>query len=79
MRVMFFLTPILYMPEQMGDKAYLLNYNPFTHFVALIRDPIVLGSFPYLAWIVVVAITIIGWISALTVFHIWGRRVPFWV
>lgn len=79
MRVMFFLTPILYMPEQLGDKAYLLNYNPFTHFLAVVRDPIVLGSVPDLSWTVVIAFTIGGWALALLAFQSWGRRVPFWV
>ena len=79
MRVMFFVTPILYMPEQLGDKAYLLNYNPFTHYLAIVRDPIVMYAFPTLSWIVVGSITVIGWIVALIVFNVWGRRVPFWV
>lgn len=79
MRVLFFLTPILYMPEQMGDNAYLLDYNPFTHFLAIVRDPIVMYSVPDLSWTVVITITVVGWISALTIFHFWGRRVPFWV
>ena len=77
MQVMFFLTPILYMPEQLGDKAYLLNYNPFTHYIAIIRDPIYYQTFPLLSWQVVAVITVLGWIIALTVFQKIGREVPF--
>jgi len=77
MQVMFFVTPILYVPEQLGDKAYLLNYNPFTHFLAVVRDPIIHGTTPMLAWQVVGAFTLIGWMIALLTFQRMGRHVPF--
>ena len=77
MRVMFFLTPILYMPEQLGSKAHLLNYNPFTHYIAIIRDPIFLNEFPILSWQVVGGLTLLGWILALLTFRKMGPTVAF--
>jgi len=77
MRVMFFLTPILYTPEQLGDKAYILNYNPFTHYLAIIRDPIYYQKVPILSWQLVIAFTVIGWVIALITFQKMGREVPF--
>ena len=77
MHVMFFLTPILYQPEQLGDKAYLLNFNPFTHYLAVIRDPIYYQTFPTLGWQVVGVITVLGWIIALVAFNRLGPEVPF--
>ena len=77
MQVMFFLTPILYTPEQLGDKAYLLNYNPFTHYLAIIRDPIYYQTFPVLSWQVVGIFTVVGWGLALAAFQKIGPEVPF--
>lgn len=79
MLVMFFLTPILYIPSMLKDKAYLLVYNPFTHFLALMRGPMVDNVFPVLAWHVTGSITIIGWIVALVTYQTMGRKVPFMV
>lgn len=79
MHVMFFLTPILYMPKQIGVKAAVLNYNPFTHFIAIVREPIVNGSVSELAWTVVLCITVVGWIAALFLVKTKMRNVVFWI
>lgn len=79
MQVMFFLTPILYMPSQIGPKAAILNYNPFTHFLAIIREPIVHGTISQLSWTVVICITVVGWIAALYLVKTKVRNVVFWI
>lgn len=79
MHVMFFLTPILYLPNQLGPKAFIMDYNPFTHFLAIIREPIVLGRISELAWQVVIAITIGGWILALYLLKTRSRNIVFWI
>jgi len=79
MLVLFFLTPILYLPEQLGDKAYLLQYNPFTHYLAIVRDPIMGLGLPLLSWSVVIGLTIFGFIISFVTFQTLGRRVPFYV
>ena len=77
MQVMFFITPILYVPKMLGPRAALLNWNPFTHFVGVVRDPIMTGEVPILAWQVVGTITIVGWIAAFIVYQKQGRHIPF--
>ena len=79
MHVMFFLTPILYMPSQIGPKAAILNYNPFTHFLAIVREPIVNGRISELGWTVVIGITIAGWAAALVLLRTKLRNVVFWI
>jgi len=79
MHVMFFLTPILYMPKQLGEKAAILDYNPFTHYLAIVREPVVNRVFPELSWIVVICITIIGWAAALVLLKTRARNVAFWI
>lgn len=79
MHVMFFLTPILYLPKQLGPKAYIMNYNPFTHFLAIVREPIVNGEISELAWQVVICITIGGWLLALYLLKTRSRNLVFWI
>ncbi len=40
MTILFFLSPVIYKPDQLGVKAYLMQFNPFTHLISLIRDPL---------------------------------------
>ena len=79
MQIMFFITPILYFDFQLGDKAWLLQYNPFTHYLAIVRDPIVLYSVPVKSWVIVGIITGLGWLLALFLLALYRRKVAFWV
>lgn len=80
MRVMLFLTPIFWVPETIGpiwDK--LLKYNPLSHFLILVRDPVLYNRFPMDSFIIVMSITFVGFISCAVVFTYARSRVPFWV
>ena len=79
MQIMFFITPILYFDIQLGDKAWLLKYNPFTHYLAIVRDPIVMYTVPVDSWVIVGIITVMGWLSALILLALYRRKVAFWV
>jgi ABC-type polysaccharide/polyol phosphate export permease len=79
MRFVFFLTPIIWQAEMLSDRAYLSQFNPFAHFIALVRDPL-LGTFPPLiSWVVCLSITAAGLAAALTVFTKLRHRIPFWL
>lgn len=79
MQVMFFITPIIYLPSQLGKNAWILQWNPFTHYLAIVRDPIVMYTIPVKSWIIVGFITVVGCISSLILLQLFRKRVPFWV
>jgi len=79
MHVMFFVTPIIFMPENLGPKAVIMNYNPFTHYIAIVREPIVHGRISELAWIVVGCFTVAGWLAALWMIRRGARTLAFWI
>jgi len=80
MRVMLFLTPIFWLPEQMGELwTRVLIYNPFAHFLISIRDPILYGTIPYLSVYVVLGCTVLTIVGAVVVFTYSRRRIPFWI
>ena len=82
-RIFFFLTPIIWMPELMPGRALmlalLLDFNPFFHFVELVRAPL-LGRTPELAsWLAASGITVGGWLLAFGLLRRYRRRIAYWV
>lgn len=80
MKIMFFLTPILWMPTQFGPgiRKY-TDYNPFTHYLAIFRDPVLYDQYAWKSWIIVLAITLLGWVVGFTVFSKFRKRIVFWL
>lgn len=78
MRVTFFLSPVFWLPEQMGRAADYLWWNPFWHFIAILRDPVLTGDAVAASWIFVGVVTAIGWALALVTFALFRRRIVFW-
>ena len=76
---MLLMTPVLWHPSMLGDNAYLADLNPFTHFLAIVRTPL-LGELPdALNWIVVGSISLFGWFFTLAFLGRYRRYVVFWV
>ncbi|MEE9328897.1 MAG: ABC transporter permease [Parvularculaceae bacterium] len=79
MRVMFFLTPIFWLPENMGGMMKILNYNPLAHFIYALRDPILYGTVPMTSIWIVIATTIIGCLLAYLAMVYGRRKIVFWL
>ncbi|WP_119461619.1 ABC transporter permease [Rhodospirillaceae bacterium SYSU D60014] len=79
MRLAFFVTPILWMPDQLGTRSHLALFNPFTYFVEVLRGPL-LGYVPSAAtWMLALAVTIVGWSVTWPMFVRFRGRVPYWL
>lgn len=79
LRVMLFLTPIFWFPEQLPEQAMnVLYWNPFAHFIWILRTPILDQTLALDSWIFVGVFTAVGWIAALTVYALARRRLIFW-
>ena len=79
MGIMFFVTPILWIPETMGPRFEMFAlYNPFAHFIAIVRDPLVYGTSDLISWVVCGSITVVGWLAAFFVFARYRNRLVFW-
>lgn len=78
-RVMFFLTPIFWFPEQLPEEAMaVLYWNPFAHFMWILRTPIIDQQFATDSWIFVGVVTVVGWTLAVTAYAFARRRLVFW-
>lgn len=40
MSIAFFLSPVIFKPNQLGTKEYLMWFNPFSYLITIIRDPL---------------------------------------
>ena len=79
--VAFYLTPVIWMPSLLGPKhsTLLIDFNPFYHFLELIRSPL-LGVAPQMqSWIVVSFIALLGWICTLIIFARLRQRIAYWL
>ena len=78
-RILFFVTPIIWMPELMPGRAFVLELNPFYHLVEVVRAPL-LGKVPELgSWLVVLGVTVAGGLVAFEFFRRYRWRVAYWV
>ena len=79
-QVAMFLTPIFYMPEQLGAfRTALATFNPLFHLIDVIRAPL-LGNAPDTeSWIFLIVMAAAGWALALGVFMRFRRRIVYWL
>jgi ABC-2 type transport system permease protein len=79
MQILFFFTPVIWPAHIVPDRAYLVHFNPFYHFVEIGRQPL-LGQAPTLEnWLVVVACTIAGCVLTLLLYARYRARIAYWI
>jgi len=79
-QLFFFLTPIIYQRDRMGDAAWLSDINPIVVFLTVIRDPLWTCQLPeahnYVSAVVLTAVTVglaigtIGWLQKKVIFQL---------
>ncbi|MEM6536337.1 MAG: ABC transporter permease [Pseudomonadota bacterium] len=79
-RLLFFTTPIMFTYETARPVVkQITNFNPFTHYVKILRDPLLFGTVPVDSWIFVIALTIVGGVVLTVVGGMMRSRLPYWV
>lgn len=78
-QIVFFVTPIMWKPELLRERAYIAEINPFFHLVEIIRAPL-LGQMPpassYLAILIITGVNI----AVVSMFFARFRsRISYWV
>ena len=82
MRIAFLATPIIWMPGaggRGGAMGAFLIFNPFYHFLELIRAPLLGNSIDTLSWLVVLSITLGGFALTYYFHGRFARYIPLWV
>jgi ABC-2 type transport system permease protein len=82
MRVLFFVTPILWSPDLLpanSPRRLFADLNPLAHYVAIWRKPL-MGEYPdALSWAVTGGLTFLGLCLAFIAFARYRREVVFWI
>jgi len=81
MQVIFYLTPVIWMPQLLTHRvgATLLNLNPFYHLLDVVRAPL-LGQVPSVTtWCVTIIMAVVGIVFSTLMTSKFKYRVPYWV
>ena len=80
MQIMFFLTPIIWLPDGVGNRGALVaSLNPFAYFLDIVRGPMLGVPPPWTSWAVVLGITVLGLAGASAFFARYRHRIAYWV
>lgn len=81
LQVVFYLTPIMWMPSLLPQRAglYLLDLNPAYHIMSVVRSPLI-GQLPTATnWWVSLGMAVVGWAIALVFYGRYKRRIAYWL
>lgn len=82
MQLLFYMTPVFYPPEVLARHRWsaLLSLNPLSHFLSLVRDPLLNGQWPAgMTWLVVTSTTALALTAALLMLKRFERRLIFYL
>ncbi|MFT8717365.1 ABC transporter permease [Gluconobacter potus] len=79
LQIVFYVTPVIWMPQQLGPRAAYLLYNPFYPLLEIVREPL-LGHVPSLQiWGIALATSVVFWLIAVRSFIRVRSRLVFWI
>jgi ABC-type polysaccharide/polyol phosphate export permease len=76
---LFFLTPIIWYPEQLKFGADFLRLNPITYLLAIVRDPVLGRPVELQTWIIAVGLAVAALIGGSLMYLRFRRRIAYWV
>ena len=79
MQLFFFLSPVIWKPQLLGEAAVWLPLNPFFALMETVRGPLVEGGAAPVIWLAAVGYTALGCVAAFAFFVRFRARIAFWV
>jgi ABC-2 type transport system permease protein len=81
-QVVYFITPIMWMPsvvEGKGIALWLILFNPFYHFIEIVRAPLLILPFPITSWLITLCVTLLGAMAGVITLGRFRNRIPYWL
>jgi ABC-2 type transport system permease protein len=83
-QLLFFMTPIIWNDATLdqqgaGQWRWVVELNPLYHYLDIVRAPLLGADQEARHWIVVIVLTVIGWLMAVLAMRQYRSRVPYWV
>lgn len=79
MRLLFFATPILWLPTQRAQLELLAHWNPLTYFIDIVRAPLLGQGLPLQSWLVVGMANAVGLAAGWATYTLTRNRVVYWL
>jgi lipopolysaccharide transport system permease protein len=79
LQLAFFMSPVLWKPELLGDRRVWLPLNPFYTLMETVRGPLVEGGAPAVVWASAIGFTLVSCALAFAFFVRFRSRIAFWV
>lgn len=79
MHILYFATQILWVPTETGIRPWMALYNPFTHCIAILREPFMTGNIPWRNWAAVAGCTVMGSCISLIFYRRHADRLVYWI
>ncbi len=79
MQIAFFVTPIVWRPEQLGARGWWLPYNPFDAILEVVRAPLLGASAGLLVWGLAIAYSVVFCGLTWLVFARVRTRIAYWM
>ena len=79
LQLAFFMSPVLWKPELLGDRRVWLPLNPFYTLMETVRGPLVEGGAPGVVWASAIGFTLVSCALAFAFFVRFRSRIAFWV
>src|SRR5271165_3785590 len=83
-QLLFFMTPIIWNDQTLAQEGAgrwgkIIELNPLLHYLDIVRAPLLGAPQELRHWIVVLVLTVIGWVLAAFAMRQYRSRVPYWV
>lgn len=83
-QLLFFMTPIIWTEKTLEGtgnegRARIAEINPLYHFLDIVRSPLLGTDQQLYHWVIVLAVTVVGWAAALLAMRNYRSRVAYWV
>ena len=80
LQILFFLTPIIWKPEQVPDHLKLIvDLNPLKMLLELLRSPFLGTSLSISTYVSVVLLAVVGWLIAIALYARTRHRIIYWL
>lgn len=78
MQIIFFMTPIIWSPDTLPSRSFILVANPFFHLLEIARQPLLGGTGTIFNWTVCCSITVVLAVVAIGFFGRYRARIVYW-
>ena len=79
MLIAFLASPVFWKEGMLGGSSFIALYNPFAHFLAIVRDPLLGSPAPMISVVVTLTVTVFGLLLATLTHCLTKNRIVFWI